>query len=264
MSAPALAPDLAGSPLVVGGCRLEYRWIPAARASAPTFVLRHEGLGSVGVWRNFPERLAQRTGAGVFLYSRAGYGGSEPGPGVWGTDYLHHEAFEVLPAVLADRGIYDPVLLGHSDGASIALMYAGHGRWSPRALVLEAPHVFIEDVTMRGVSEVRRQYQHGVLRAKLRRWHDDADRVFHRWTDVWQRPEARSWNIEALLPRIRCPALVIQGEDDNYGTLAQVEAIGRQTAGPVDTLVLTRCGHTPHREAEAEVIEEVAYFVARL
>ena len=264
MSAPALARHPAESPLVVGGCRLEYRWIPPARASVPTFVLLHEGLGSVGLWRDFPDRLARRTGAGVFVYSREGYGRSEFAARSWGTDYLHREALEVLPAVLANRGIDDPILLGHSDGASIALLYAGYGRWSPRALVLEAPHVFIEAVTLRGVIEARRQYEGGILRAKLRRWHADPDRVFYRWADVWRRPEARSWNIESLLHRIRCPALVIQGEDDNYGTLAQVEAIGRQSAVAVDTLVLARCGHTPHREAEAEVIEEVAAFVARL
>ena len=264
MSAPALAPRLAGSPLVVAGCRLEYRWIPPARATALTFVLLHDGLGSVGLWRDFPECLAQRTGAGVFLYSRAGHGRSEPAARARGADYLHHEALDVLPAVLADRGIEHPVLLGHSDGGSIAIIYAGHGRWTPRALVLEAPHVFIEGVTLRGVSEARHEYQRGALRAKLRRWHDDVDRTFYGWADVWQRPEARSWNIESFLHRIRCPVMVVQGEDDSYGTLAQVEAIGRQTAGPVDTLVLPRCGHAPHCEAEAEVIEEVAHFVTRL
>jgi len=243
---------------------LEYRWIPPAGGAMPTFVLLHEGLGSVGLWRNFPDHLAECTGAGVFLYSRAGHGSSAAAVAAHGVDYLHHEALEVLPAALADRGIERPVLFGHSDGASIAIIHAGDGRWMPRALVLEAPHLFVEDVTVEGIGQARERYEKGRLRAKLRPWHDDVDGVFHAWADVWRDPGFRSWNIESSLPGIHCPVLIIQGEDDSYGTLAQVEAIRRQAGGPVETLVLPGCGHAPHAEAEPEVLDAVARLVARL
>lgn len=200
----------------------------------------------------------------MLLYSRASYGRSEPALDPSGADYLHREALEVLPAVLADRRIERPVLLGHSDGASIAIIHAGDGRWAPRALVLEAPHLFVEEVTVRGINQARDAYEKGRLRARLRPWHDDVDRVFYRWAEVWRDPGFRSWNIESSLPGIHCPVLVIQGEDDAYGTLAQVDAIRRQAGGPVETLVLPGCGHAPHAEAEPEVLEAVARFVARL
>jgi pimeloyl-ACP methyl ester carboxylesterase len=243
---------------------LEYRWIPPRHRGTPTLVLLHEGLGSADLWRDFPDRLADRTGAGALVYSRYGYGRSDILGGPRDIQYLEHEARTSLPAVLATLRIGSPVLIGHSDGATIALLHAAEGRWPVRGLVLEAPHVFVEDLTMQGIAEARVAYDSGTLREKLRPWHTDVDATFNGWADVWLQPRFREWNIEGRLSEIRCPALVIQGEDDRYGTLAQVETIQRASGGPVATLALKGCGHAPHAERPEEVLDAVARFVATL
>jgi pimeloyl-ACP methyl ester carboxylesterase len=166
--------------------------------------------------------------------------------------------------VLAARGIEEPVLVGHSDGATIALIHAAQGRWPVRGLVLEAPHVFVEDVTIQGIERARSAYDAGSLREKLRPWHADVDATFRGWADVWLHPGYRAWNIEPLLAAIQCPVLVIQGEDGQYGTQAQVEAIQRGTSGPVKPLMLLGCGHTPHAERPEEVLDVMAQFIAAL
>jgi pimeloyl-ACP methyl ester carboxylesterase len=248
--------------LVADGRQLEYRWIPPRQAGTPPLVMLHEGLGSAELWGDFPDRLAQRTGCGTLVYSRYGYGRSDPLVEPRDAGYLDREGLVALPEVLAARGLESPVLVGHSDGATIALIHAADGRWEVRGLVLEAPHVFVEDVTIEGIVRARAAFTGGTLRERLRPWHTDIDATFAGWADTWLQPGFRDWTIERRLPAIRCPALVVQGQDDRYGTLAQVTAIERGSGGPVTTLVLPECGHAPHAERPEEVLERIVRFVA--
>jgi pimeloyl-ACP methyl ester carboxylesterase len=251
--------------LSAAGQRLEYRLIAATRPQAPPFVLLHEGLGSLAMWRDFPDRLAALSGAAVLAYSRPGYGRSAPLPGPRRADYMHREALETLPRVLAQLAIAEPVLVGHSDGASIALIYAGAAPAAVRALVLMAPHVFVEERTIAGARAARAAWQAGDLKARLARYHDDAEAAFRGWNEIWLAPEFRSWNIAGFLPAIACPLLLIQGEDDAYGTLAQLGAIRRGVASRrIAELVLPGCGHAPHRERPQAVLAAIARFVAGL
>jgi pimeloyl-ACP methyl ester carboxylesterase len=250
--------------LVAAGRRLEYRWIPAAGRDGPTLVFLHEGLGSAALWSDFPDRLTAGTGSGALIYSRYGFGRSEPLRAPRSPDYLEREALDALPAVLEDRGIEHPVLVGHSDGATIALIHAAAGRWPVRGLVLEAPHVFVEDVTIRGIERARAEYDAGRLRGKLQSWHEDVDATFRGWADLWLLPGFRGWNIERILAGIHCPVLVIQGEEDRYGTAAQLEAIERGVSGPVETMMLAGCGHAPHAEQPEIVLAAMAGFIGAL
>jgi pimeloyl-ACP methyl ester carboxylesterase len=249
--------------LTAAGRRLEYRWIAPREAGAPTLVFLHEALGSAALWRDFPDRLAERTGGAALVYSRAGHGRSAPASGARGAEHFAEEALVALPEVLAARGIARPVLVGHSDGATIALVHAASAASTARALILEAPHVFIEENTLAGVAGAREAFDSGPLRQKLARWHDHADALFSRWADTWLDPAFRGWSMEAMLPRVRCPALVIQGELDQYGSLAQVDAIRRRVSGPAESLVLAEAGHAPHAECGTEVLDAVAGFLAR-
>jgi pimeloyl-ACP methyl ester carboxylesterase len=246
------------------GRHLEYRWIGQRPLDAPSIVFLHEGLGCVGTWRDFPERLASATGCGALVYSRAGYGGSDPVTGTRPVRYLHDEALEVLPAVLEHFKLVKPVLFGHSDGASIALIHAGAARWPVRALILEAPHVFTEDMGIAAIEEARVAYASGDLRQRLARYHGDVDGAFRGWNDAWLNPAFRAWNIAEYLPGIVCPVLAIQGADDEYGTLAQLAAIERGVRGAVETLVLANCKHSPHRDQEQAVLAAMAAFIARV
>jgi pimeloyl-ACP methyl ester carboxylesterase len=253
-------------PLVVGGHRLEVAWHGPPPAAAPTLVFLHEGLGSVSAWRDFPARVASATGLGALVYSRLGYGASDPVTLPRPLTYMHDEALAVLPQVLDVAGIRDCVLFGHSDGGSIALVFAASGLpQSERvlSLVLEAPHVFVEDISVKSIAAARVAYETGDLRSRLARHHGaNVEGAFRGWNDAWLDPAFRRWNIEEYLSRVRVPSLVIQGEDDAYGTLAQVDAIARGSAGPVTRLVLPRCGHAPHRDRPEEVVAAVAGFVA--
>ncbi len=252
--------------LHVGGRRLEYARHGPPPGEAPTLVFLHEGLGCVSLWRDFPARLAEATGCGALVYSRAGYGGSDPVPLPRPVRFMHDEGLRVLPGVLDAAGIRDAILVGHSDGASIALIHAGSGAAGRvRALVLEAPHVFVEDVSVRSIAAIGEVYRHTDLRAKLARHHGgNVDCAFHGWNGVWLDPEFRAWNIEEYLPRVAVPVLVLQGEADEYGTLAQVEAIRRQAGGHVETLMLPGVGHSPHRDAPDATLEAMARFVGRV
>ena len=247
----------------VAGHRLECVRIPGAK-SAPTLVFLHEGLGSVALWKDFPARVANATGCPVLVYSRAGYGRSSPAALPRATDYMHVEALTVLPALLDRLGIVDPVLVGHSDGASIALLHAGSGRRPVRALVALAPHVFVEDMSIAGIAEVRRQYDTTDLRERLARRHADPDAAFRGWNDIWLAPAFRSWNIEACLPGVRCPLLMIQGRDDEYGSAAQLDAIERQVGGKVERIELADCRHSPHRDQPEATLAAIADFVATM
>jgi pimeloyl-ACP methyl ester carboxylesterase len=253
--------------LVVAGKRLEYTWHGPGPEGAPTLVLLHEGLGCVGMWRDFPARIARETGWGALVYSRAGYGASDscdlPRP----LRYMHDEALDVLPAVLDAAGIRDAALVGHSDGASIAIVHAARarGRERVRALVLEAPHVFVEDVSVASIAAARDAYVNGDLRERLARWHGaNVDCAFWGWNRAWLDPEFRRWNLEEYLADVRVPVLVVQGEDDEYGTLAQVRAIEAGAGVRVESLLLPRCGHSPHRDQPDATAEAIRRFVGGL
>jgi pimeloyl-ACP methyl ester carboxylesterase len=244
------------------GQHLEYRWIGPRPADAPTIVFLHEGLGCLGMWRDFPDRLASATGCGALVYSRMGYGASEPLRGPRPIRFMHDEALDVLPAVVEHFELEDVVLFGHSDGASIAVIYAGALLAPVRALVLEAPHVFVEPVCVERIARIAEEYETNRLRERLARYHGgNTDSMFKTWTDVWLRPEFLQWNIEEYLPAIESPVLVVQGEDDEYGTLRQVDAVMTQVNGPSESLVLARCGHSPHSDRPDEVLEAAARFV---
>lgn len=251
-----LAPD---------GPVLEARRVTAAaRQGAPTLVLLHEGLGCVALWRQFPEQLAEATGCPVFLYSRAGYGGSSPRDLPWPLDYMQQEGLHGLPAVLDTAGIGPCVLIGHSDGASIALVHAG-GLADPRVrgLVLMAPHVFTESEGLASIRAARAAYETGDLRDRLARYHGaNVDCAFRGWSDSWLHPDFVRWNLEAFLPGIRVPLLQIQGREDQYGSEAQLAAIARLAGGPVDTHVLDACRHAPQFEQPAQTLALVAAFVS--
>ncbi len=245
----------------VRGHRLEYRRIAAA-ADAPTLVFLHEGLGSIGQWRDFPERIVGQTGLPAIVYARYGYGQSDALQAPFGVDFMHREALESLPELLLRLGIERPILIGHSDGASIALIHAGSGH-PLRGLVAMAPHVFVEDISIEGIVAAKQAFDTGDLREKLARHHRDAAATFHGWNDVWLAPAFRAWNIERFLPAVQCPLLVIQGDGDEYGTMAQVEAITRQAGAAVEVLRLDACGHSPHRDRPEAAAGAIAEFVRR-
>jgi pimeloyl-ACP methyl ester carboxylesterase len=248
--------------VVVGGKRLETVRYDGDAAS-PAIVLLHEGLGSISLWRDFPQRLSERTGRTVLAYSRYGYGRSEVLRERRMPDYMHHEGEVVLPELLAQLGIERPVLFGHSDGASIALIYAGAYPGAVRALVLEAPHVFVEDVSVRSIAEAKIAFATTDLPAKLARHHADAGTTFAGWNDIWLDPSFRNWNIEPYVSRLRCPVLLIQGDADEYGTTAQLDAIVTRTPN-AHTLLVPGAGHSPHRDAPGLVLDRVASFVESL
>ncbi|MEO6022937.1 MAG: alpha/beta hydrolase [Burkholderiales bacterium] len=229
-------------------------------AGWPTIVFLHEGLGSVSLWRDFPQRVVEETGYAALIYSRYGYGQSDVIEAKRSADYMHREALDVLPELLGKLEIRNPLLFGHSDGASIALIYAGAGH-SVRGLILEAPHVFVEDISVQGATKAAQQFRDTDLPKRLSRHHRDADKTFWTWHDIWTSEAFRDWNIEASLSAINCPLLAIQGEQDEYGTLRQIDAIVSQVGGPRRKLVLPNCGHTPHREHPASILEATTSFI---
>jgi pimeloyl-ACP methyl ester carboxylesterase len=244
--------------LALLGRELEIAQIPARRANLPTLVFLHEGLGSIALWRDFPAALAERTACGVLVYSRYGNGFSTVLAEARTPAYMHDEALRMLPALLRALEIEDPVLIGHSDGASIALIYAGQHSDGVRALVLEAPHVLVEELSVRSIAAVRHEYETTDLRARMARYHSQVDRTFFGWNDVWLSEAFREWNIEEFVPRIHAPMLTVQGIADEYGTPAQLERIARRARVPVDRLLLARCAHAPHRDRRAVVESTVS------
>ena len=245
--------------------RLEYRMIGPRPDTAPTIVMLHEGLGSVDLWGSFPDDIATATGAGVFVYSRAGYGRSRPGPMPRGIDFMHEEACTVLPRVLDAIGFQRGLLLGHSDGASIATIYAGSVQdHRVRGLVLIAPHFFIEEFGIAEIERANAAFASGELREKLKRWHADVDCAFRSWSEPWLHPDFRKWDITEALGYIRLPILIVQGEDDQYGTLKQIKAAQQECFCPVEAAVLPGVRHAPHREAPDQTLGVVTDFVYRL
>ncbi|MCC7410144.1 MAG: alpha/beta hydrolase [Gammaproteobacteria bacterium] len=252
--------------LHVDGRRLEAEWLGPAPGLAPTLVFLHEGLGCVRMWKDFPRKLAEATGCGALVYSRFGYGASDPCSLPRRVDYMHGEAFDVLPRVLEASGIRDAILVGHSDGGSIALLYCGGTPAAEvRGGITLGAHVFVEDLSVESIALAKTRYHEGDLRAKLERFHGAAvDEVFRGWNDIWLHPDFRRWNIEAYLPHIRVPFLVIQGDDDQYGTPGQVAAIARGSGGAVDRLMVPECNHWPHLEQEQITLDAMRTFVAAL
>jgi pimeloyl-ACP methyl ester carboxylesterase len=247
--------------ILAGGKRLETLWIEPVRTGRPALVLLHEGLGSIALWKGFPQQLAARTGCGVLVYSRYGHGNSDKLMESRPVEFMHHEGEVVLPEVLEQTGIAMPILLGHSDGGSIALIFAGKYPQAVSGLILEAPHVFVEDLTIASIEQARETYRTTDLGLRLGRYHAHVEATFWGWNDQWLDPNFRSWNIEDYLGAIRCPILCIQGEDDEYGTRAQVDAIHAQTSH-TEVVMLSNCKHSPHRDQTEKTLQLMAKFVA--
>jgi len=227
----------------------------------PALVFLHEGLGSIGQWRDFPARVAQATGRKALIYDRYGYGNSEVlKENKIGVRFMHREGLQTLPEVLKATQIENPILIGHSDGASIALIHAGAGN-PVRGLVVLAPHVFIEQSNLASIRKIRADFETSDLPQRLAKYHTDPRKTFYLWNDAWLDAEFEKWNIEEYLAGIRCPVLAIQGEDDEYGTMAQLDAIERQVSGPCELLKLKACGHSPHRDRPEETLQAVGDFV---
>jgi pimeloyl-ACP methyl ester carboxylesterase len=244
--------------------RLEYRFAGPQPDEAPTLILLHEGLGCAGMWADFPDRLAAATRLGVFAYSRVGYGQSSPAKLPRKLDFMHIEAREILPRVLDAIGFRQGLLVGHSDGASIAAIHGGSIQdHRVRGLVLMAPHFIVEDVTIKSITEIRRAYDCTDLRARFARWHADPDATVRGWTDVWLLNDFRPWDLREDLAYIRVPVLIIQGEDDHYGTVRQIEIAQEECYCPVEVLLLPDAQHAPHREAPERTLEAIVDFAGR-
>lgn len=247
----------------IDGRAIEYRMVPGD-AARPTLVFLHEGLGSAGLWRDFPDTVARSAGAPALVYSRFGYGQSAGLEGARAPGFMHDEALVVLPKLLDALGVLRPVLVGHSDGASIALIHAADSGRAVAGLALMAPHVFVEGVTIASIARVRAGFEASGLKARLAKYHARVDDAFFGWADIWLDPAFRDWSIEAEAGRVTAPMLLIQGEDDEYGTMAQIETIAARVRGPVAKLVLPRCGHSPHRDQEAAAVDALAGFARGL
>ena len=249
--------------IVAGGHRLEYELIAPERAAARWLVFLHEGLGSIAMWKDFPRRLCNATGSRGLVYSRYGYGRSDPLAAPRRPDFMHDEAQHALPGLLDQLQIEEPVLVGHSDGGSIALLHAALTERPVAALVVMAPHVFVEDLSIASIAEAKRAYETTDLRQRLGRYHDDPDSAFRGWNDIWLHPEFRSANMEDCLPRICCPILAIQGFEDQYGTMEQIDRIARGAMNVrVGLLKLAHCGHSPHRDQPDAVLAAAGQFIA--
>jgi len=245
----------------IGGMVLEYRFFGPPPAHSPTIVMLHEGLGSIKTWGDFPRRLSERTGAGIFVYSRAGYGASPPFGRGLPIDYIKRHALDVLPKILEAIGFRRGMLLGHSDGASMAAAYAGNSD-DPRiiGLVLIAPHFIVEPETLAEIRKARQAYEARDLRQRLARYHNYVDVAFWGWNEVWLEPDFAAFNLRAELAKIRIPMLVIRGDDDRYGTHRQIAVAKEQCGCLLDTLIIPNCGHVPHRERPEQTLDTIAGF----
>lgn len=251
----------------LGGYAIEAEWVGPPPGAAPSLIFLHDGLGSVSTWKRLPAEIVEATGFGALVYSRRGYGASDPAPLPRPVRYMHDEAEGALPRVLDAFGIERAVLFGHSDGGSIALVYAGARPDDPRliGLVLEAPHVFCEPISVESIRAAAVAFEQGDLRERLERHHgSNTEGAFWGWNRVWLDPAFLAWNIEEYLPRVRVPVLVVQGEDDEFGTIAQVDAIERGVRAPVERAVFAACGHTPHRDQPEQTRAVITRFLREL
>ncbi len=255
--------------VLAAGCRLRVKRIEPQTAShatsLPTLVFLHEGLGCIALWRDVPETLCASIGCPGLVYERRGYGGSEKFDGPWPTDYLEQESTTYLPALLTACNINEAILIGHSDGGTIALIAAAAHGDPLRGVITAAAHIFVEDMTLAGIRQAVAAFETTDLKKKLWRYHrENTETIFYRWANRWLSPEFRSWNIETYLPKITCPVLVLQGEDDEYGSAAQVEGIVNQVSGPVLSKLIPHCGHVPHFQARDFVLSEMLGFIGTL
>lgn len=251
--------------VTVGDARLEYRTIPAAAADKPTLVFLHEGLGSVALWRDFPDKLARRLGAPALIYSRRGYGKSSALAGPRQPSFMHDEALDVLPAILDQLRIERAILVGHSDGASIALIHAANHPGRIAGMVLMAPHVIVEPISVQSIAKITETYETSDLRTRLARYHDHVDDAFLGWSRIWLSPQFRSWSLGDECTKLTTPTLLIQGDDDEYGTLAQLDAIESAASGAaIQRVVLSACGHSPWRDQEDMVLDAISGFFGRV
>jgi pimeloyl-ACP methyl ester carboxylesterase len=251
--------------LTIGASDLEYRMIGPAPQDAPTIVMLHEGLGSAGLWGDFPEKLQAATSTGVLVYSRAGYGASTPAKLPRPLDYMHVEALEVLPKLLDRIGFRRGLLLGHSDGASIAAIYAGGvPDHRVRGVAMIAPHFIVENVSVDSIAGIKQAYETTNLKTKLARWHSDVDNAFYGWNGAWLDPRFRDWDISEYLAYIRVPVAILQGADDQYGTIRQIEIAREECYCPVDVTMLPGAGHSPHREAPEAALDAISEFADRI
>jgi len=248
------------------GIELECKFIETVKTNSPTLVLLHEGLGSVALWKGFPEQLHKATGCPVLAYSRQGHGASAKAELPRPTKYMHHEGDVILPGVMDYFNITNTVLIGHSDGASIALIHAGSTQEQRiKALILLAPHVFVEDITIQSIQKAKYAFQNSDLPDKLAKYHElDIEHVFRGWNDIWLHPEFKDWNIEEYLPQINIPLLVIQGRQDQYGTMLQVEKILRQVHGLASCSIFENCQHSPHADQKDLTIKAITQYVNNL
>jgi pimeloyl-ACP methyl ester carboxylesterase len=251
--------------LRINASDLEYRMIGPQPAAAPTIVMLHEGLGSAGLWGDFPDKLQAAIGAGVLVYSRAGYGASTPAKLPRPVDYMHVEALDVLPKLLDAIGFQRGLLLGHSDGASIAAIYAGGVQdHRVRGVVMIAPHFVVEDISVASIAEIKRTYETTNLRARLARWHGDVDNAFYGWNAAWLDAQFRDWDITEYLAYIRVPVAILQGVNDEYGTIRQVEIAREECYCPVDVTMIPNAGHSPQREAPGGTLDAITEFASRI
>lgn len=251
--------------LVAGDASLEYACWGPSPSQAPTLVLLHEGLGCVDLWRDFPESLALATGFGVMAYSRAGYGQSDRAVLPRPLDYMTREAEQVLPRVLDAIGVRRAVLLGHSDGATISTIYAGSvADHRVRGLIVMAPHFFTEETGLSAIAGAKQAFETGDLRDRLAKYHADPDNAFWGWNDAWLHPDFKAWNVTEVIDYIRVPVLAIQGQQDQYGTLAQIEVLEHRCYAPVDPVILDDCRHAPFQDQPAQVLGAIADYCARL
>jgi pimeloyl-ACP methyl ester carboxylesterase len=252
----------------IAGRRLEYRVIPGDSARAP-LVFLHEGLGCAALWHDFPDRVAARLGARSLVYSRIGYGHSDALAGPRAPTFMHEEALSTLPQLLDWTGFHNALLVGHSDGASIALIHAALAGRPVAGLALLAPHVFVEPICLASIAKIRDSYRASAadpdgLRSRLGKYHAHVDDAFLGWADAWLQAEFRSWNIEDLAAAVSAPLLLIQGTDDEYGTLSQLDSIRRRATVPLSRLILPDCGHAPHRDCETAVLDAIVAFAQGL
>lgn len=250
----------------IAGSRLRVKSIEIQPAGStkksPTLVFLHEGLGCIEIWRNFPETLCASTGCSGLVYDRKGYGGSENFERQWPVDYLQKESLIYLPALLKECNIDDAVLIGHSDGGTIALIAAASHRNLVRGIITEAAHIFVEQITIDGIRRAVKAFETTSLKEKFARYHkENTETVFYRWANRWLSPEFQNWNIQDILPKITCPALILQGKDDEYGTAAQAMGIADQVSGPVDVKLIPDCGHVPHFQAKNIIFSEMTRFI---
>ena len=243
--------------------RIEYSFYEVKRPAAPTIVMLHEGLGALSLWRDLPRKLSNLINCSVFVYSRHGYGQSDFINSKFNAKYMHKEALYILPKILNHFDISNPILYGHSDGASIALIHASSADTGIMGLILEAPHVFVEEISLNGLKDAKKAFEQGGLKAGLAKHHREPEMIFRCWNNIWLSPEFLTWNIVSCLSNIQCPALLIQGETDAYGTLSQLDTIEKNVSGICEKKILPNIGHSPHRENPKLVLRSIQQFISK-